>query len=260
MTDLRFTLEAEDQDEPVDAGDFSVFLASVLDCLRALEGETNAQAPVAYKVVDLKIGSAGIELRPASSGDLDRSAEQVAESFEMGFNALKEDAIRAAPFSRATKRKFLALTKPLRRTTTRIRFAGSSGEVTLSRRTPLRDLPDVRTEAVARGSLTGNVDALNVHRRPVFYIYPPSGPTKVKCTFDPAMLDQLREAIKRNTTVTGLLEYSSGSAFPTRMHVEQVEVNPPDSELPSMASMWGAAPSLTAGRSVREHLESLRDE
>lgn len=259
MTDLRFTLEAEHGEASVDAGDFSLFLDSVLKVLRALEGETNAQTPVHYSVVDLQIGSAAIGLRPTSAGDRDQSAERVAESFEAGFVALQQDQIRTAPFSRETKKKFLALTKPLQKATTNIRFTGSSGEVSLSRRGAIRDLPPVKTEAVARGSLKGNVEALNVHRRSVFYVYPKSGPTKVKCTFEPSMLDQLRAAIKRNTSVFGLLEYSSGSAFPTHMYVERVEVNPPDSELPSMASMWGGAPDLTKGRSVEEYLASIRD-
>jgi hypothetical protein len=261
MPNLRFTLKAEgDDDAAVDASDFSAFLSSLLTCLKALETETNAQAPVEYKVVDLEIGSAAIELRPVSTGDLDKSASEVARSFSSGFSALQRDEIRRAPFSRGTKEKFLALTKPLRRTTRAIEFKGIDEDIVLSRRVPVRDLPATKTEAVARGSLKGNIDALNVHSRPVFYIYPRSGPTRVRCTFDPHLLDALREAIKRNTTVFGLVEYEAGSAFPAKMYVERVEINPPDTELPTLASFWGAAPNLTGGKSTQDYIDSLRDE
>lgn len=261
MPNLRFTLDAESgEDEAVDAADFSTFLASLLSCLSALEKETNAQAPVEYKVVDLEIGSAAIELQPVSTGDLDKSAAEVANTFEEGFAALQRDDIRSTRFSRSTKNKFLELTKPLRRATRAIEFTGSSGRLVISRQVPLRDLPTPKTQAVSRGSLKGNVDALNVHRTPVFYLYPRSGPTRVRCTFDASLLDELRQAIKRNTTVFGLVEYEAGSAFPARIYVEDVDINPPDSELPTLASMWGAVPDLTGEQSTQAFLDAARDE
>lgn len=260
MTSLRFTLRAQRDDEAVSADDFSSFLASVLACLKSLEDETGVQTPVEYKVVDLEMGSAAIELQPLSSGDRGRSAEKVAHGFEEGFEALQKGAIRSTNFTRKTKSRFIALAKPLRKNTRTIEFRGERREVVLSRRSPVKELPAPKTEAVARGSLKGDVDALNVHAKRVFYIYPRSGPTRVRCTFDAGLLDDLRQAIKRNTTVFGLKEYQAGSAFPTKMYVERVEVNPPDSELPTLESFWGSAPGLTGGLPARDYLDSIRDE
>ncbi len=261
MSNLRFTLKsAEGGDEAVNAADFASFLSSLLACLSALEDETRVQAPVEYKVVGLEVGSAVIEIRPVSSGDLDRSAERVARTFEEGFAALENDEIRSTPFSRRTKARFLQLAKPLRRSTRAIEFRGTSQTVTLSRREPLRDLPRPKTIALSRGSMKGDVDAMNVHSKPVFYLYPRSGPTRVRCTFGPELLDQLREAIKRSTTVFGLMEYEAENAFPVRVLVERVEVNPPDDQLPALISLWGAAPHLTGSQSTREYLDGLRDE
>lgn len=261
MPNLRFTLKAEGgEDEAVNADDFSGFLTSLLRCLKALENETNAQAPVEYKVVDLEIGSATIELQPVSTGDLDRSAVEVASSFEEGFAALQRDEIRSTRFSMDTKSKFLELGKPLRRATRAIEFTSSSADLVLTRRVPLRELPTPRTEAVSRGSLKGNVDALNVHSSPIFYVYPRSGATRVRCSFDPELLDELRQAIKRSTTVFGLVEYEVGNAFPAKIYVDRIEINPPDSDLPTLASLWGAAPDLTGGLATQEFLDSIRNE
>ena len=261
MATLRFTLRSErGEDEAVDARDFAKFLSAVLACLGALEEHTAAQAPVEYRITDLQTGSAAIEIQPASTGDLDRSADAVAESFALGFDALQRRALRDVPFSRKVKSRFIALAKPLKKRTRSIELISSFAEpVLLSRRTPVVELPPVKTEAVSRGSLKGAVDALNVHNKPVFYIYPKSGPLRVKCTFDAALLDDLRQAIKRNTTAYGLMEYEPGNPFPTSMFVERVEVNGPDSALPSMASLFGAAPHLTGDKGTAEFLNALRD-
>lgn len=259
MAKLRFRLEGPpDEEGTVAAGDFSDFLSSLLDCLKQIEKETSAQAPVEYRIVGLEVGSAVLELEPRSEGDVGRSAARVAEQFEAGFSALQAGEIRRAPFSRRTKSSFLSLMKPLRRDTRSIEFTGHT-EHRLSRRATLQELPPARTDAISVGAISGRVDALNVHRTPVFYLYPTSGPPRVPCNFDPTLLDDLRAAIRRHTTVRGALEYEAGNPFPTRVVVQEVEVNPPDAELPTLASLYGSVPNLTAGQDSAAFIRAQRD-
>jgi hypothetical protein len=116
-----------------------------------------------------------------------------------------------------------------------------------------------RAETFSTGSYSGFVDALNVHKEPVFYLYPTIGP-RVACQFDPQwLLDQVRGAIRRYTTVYGLLEYAEGSPFPDRLVVDRIEVNPPVSELPTLASLHGIAPQLAGGVDSVTYVRRLRD-
>ncbi len=261
MPNLRFILRGEGKDDDlVDASDFSSFLRALLACLGALEEETAAQAPVEYRITGLEIGSAAIELEPISTGDLNKSAEAVSESFSRGFAALQNDGLLRSGFTRKTQSRFLDLTKPLRHATRAIEFGVEGGQpVRITRASPIRALPEVKVTAVSQGSVKGAVDALNVHSQPLFYVYPKSGPKRVRCSFPVELLDDLREAIKRNTTVYGLMEFQGGSPFPTELKVERVEVHPPDSELPRLASLWGTDPRIASGRPATEFVQALRD-
>lgn len=259
MQNLRFRLEgSKEAGGEVAARDFAQFLDALLKCLNLLEKETKAQAGVHYRIAGLETGSAVIEVRPSSPGDVDKSAAAVADTFEAGFRALEEGRIRAAPFGRKTKAAFVQLLRPLNHETRSIEFVGRERHG-IVRGVAIPEIPTPKIEATATGSVAGHIEALNVHSRFVFYLYPESGAQRIPCAFDPAMLDEVRKAIKRHARVVGAIEYEPGNPFPVRVVVEGIEVTPPPEALPTLASLTGLLGEIPGGRSSVGHVRHLRD-
>jgi hypothetical protein len=74
------------------------------------------------------------------------------------------------------------------------------------------------------------------------------------------MLGQVREAIKRNVTVWGKLDFEPENPFPHRVAVTRMELHPPDSELPTLAELKGMAPGCAGGLTSVDFVRALRDE
>ena len=72
-------------------------------------------------------------------------------------------------------------------------------------------------------------------------------------------MDDVRTALKKYVTVHGLMGYRIGNPFPISITVERFEINPPEQELPTLASLRGLAPDLTGGLSSEEYIRQLRD-
>ncbi len=261
MTDiatLRFRLKgAPGAERSIDAGDLSDFLVSLLRCLKRLEEESLPQALVQYRVVDLGVGSARLAIEPRSKSDANRSANIVARSFESGIGALVNGKIGETNFERRTKESFLGLLKPLSQETHTIEFTGLQDHV-LKRRSLLENVLPRKIAGTSIGSVSGRIQALNVHRNPVFYLYPP-GSARVACTFVADLLPDVLGAVEQHATVHGATEYEPDNPFPSRVEVDRLEVHPPDEALPALSDLYGAVPNLTGGTEGAAFIRALRD-
>lgn len=212
-----------------------------------------------YKIVDLEIGSAVISLEAEAEAGSEVDAADVVGRFAEGVMAYRDGTLPMSRFDRETQQAFGQMLAPLRRSLRSFAMVVDEVEVVLASHElrPLQLRPESETAAV--GSFSGFVDALNVHSDSVFYLYPTQGPTKISCTFDRGILEEVRSAIKRYTTVFGLLEYTEGSPFPSRIVVSRLEVNPPSNELPTLRSLVGIAPNLTRGVDAVTFVRRQRD-
>ena len=101
-------------------------------------------------------------------------------------------------------------------------------------------------ENIQAGSISGKLDAINVHNRTnKFYLYPALGPKKVMCHFPEAMVDEAIAAIQRHIEVSGTFKYKRRDFFPYEIEVEKLRVFPRIDELPSFMSLRGLAPNAT---------------
>ncbi|MDZ4685289.1 MAG: hypothetical protein SH850_09375 [Planctomycetaceae bacterium] len=89
------------------------------------------------------------------------------------------------------------------------------------------------------GSVSGIVKQLDVHGKHTFVLFPPMLGSDVKCSFQPEKFETVRAALKRHVTVFGLMHYGLGRSFPVTADVDDIEIHPPDSELPSLLDMEG---------------------
>jgi hypothetical protein len=111
-------------------------------------------------------------------------------------------------------------------------------------------------QVVSNGTLTGALDAMNVHGegRFWFWIYPSTGPTRVRCHAPAEFRDLITRNPKRIVRVEGAKYYRPNSAHPHKIHVENVELAPQVEHLNSIRGALrdaGTEP-LTASRDAWE--------
>jgi hypothetical protein len=94
-------------------------------------------------------------------------------------------------------------------------------------------------DQVFEGSITGVLLAIHLHNTTRFEIYPPVGPRKIACTFPTALRKQVIEGIDHNVRVVGKLRYKHWAPFPHAIAVTEIQVYPPNSELPTLESLYG---------------------
>lgn len=107
------------------------------------------------------------------------------------------------------------------------------------------------------GSVSGRVEALNIHKKRVFYVYPVSGPTRVACRFPKDMFDQVQAAIGRYVTVHGEIDYDDTGTFPALVAVDRIETH--EGERPRLRDLFGAVPNLTGGMESAAYIRAIRD-
>ncbi|MCX6841288.1 MAG: hypothetical protein NTX53_03250 [candidate division WOR-3 bacterium] len=114
-------------------------------------------------------------------------------------------------------------------------------------------------DEVVQGSMTGMLEMINIHNDANrFTIYPPAGPSRVDCRFRAAQTAKAIQGVGHNVCVKGQLRYKARDRFPYAVDVEDVEIYPPDNELPTLSDLRGAAPDITGNLTVEEFIERLR--
>ena len=240
----------------VDARDFADLVTATLACLRCLEEESDSTVAVVHRLVGLKLGSAVVTIRPESKDDRNSTAKEVAANFERGIQALEESSIAETSFSAKTQRSFVGIQKPLKRGNRAIEFKGRA-EYRLSYDTLHRTARAKKREIKSIGSVSGRVEALNIHEKRVFYVYPVSGPARVACRFRKDMFDQVQAAIGRYVTVHGEIDYDQTGAFPANVVVDRIEAH--EGEGPRLKDLFGAVPNLTGGVESAAYIRAMRD-
>jgi hypothetical protein len=96
------------------------------------------------------------------------------------------------------------------------------------------------------GSVSGKLEALNLHRTNQFSIYPSAGATKVTGSFPVEKRETVKAGIDRFVTVHGILRYKMWSPFPHAIDADDIDVHPQESDLPRLSDLKGIAPNLTA--------------
>jgi hypothetical protein len=116
-------------------------------------------------------------------------------------------------------------------------------------------------EEVAWGTLTGFLDAVNLHERNVFYLWPRVGPKRVHCTFDRTIRDSVKAAITHYVEVAGRIHYRRRSNTATSMSgVYSIEVLEDADTGTRLSDLRGIAPNATAGMDTRDFVDSYDED
>ena len=247
---------------PADQGrvhlrDFNVVARSLNHCLHECERcLTGTRALIEYEVTGLHSGSAMLEVQPIRDGSITVADEvttlffQAVELLEQGDSGRDS---RLMLLDDAAWESMRCLYTPARRSNARVEVCGI--ELTSEFIASIdRQLAMSHSEL---GSLSGTVEIVDIHNRSQFSIFPPISNVGVPCHFTEEMFDSVMAAMKRHVTVHGLLHYARDGALPKRIDVEEIEVHPDDSELPTLHDLRGVlALSVDSVDAVR----ALRDE
>ncbi|WP_395742192.1 hypothetical protein [Prosthecobacter sp.] len=84
-------------------------------------------------------------------------------------------------------------------------------------------------QIVSYGTLTGDLDALNVHgeQANMIWIYPSSGPERVACRVPSRFKSLISKSAQKTVKVTGRKHYRPGGIHPHFVDVEDVVIIPP---------------------------------
>jgi len=138
-----------------------------------------------------------------------------------------------------------------------IRDGGPALEVSPALRTNAEKI--LKPKLRSLGTVKGRLEYLNIHgTRNVLRIFPEIGPAKVTCYFPEHLLDKAKSGIGQTVRVRGLVTYLARDAHPSSVRVEEIDVLPPNDELPNLSELRGAAPDLTGDLSSEDFIREIR--
>lgn len=113
----------------------------------------------------------------------------------------------------------------------------------------------------SHGSISGMLEAINIHQGARFTIYPNIGPSKVTgVAHSKELRDLIKAGIDRHVTAYGILKYKNWDPFPYAIEADDIEIHPLPDDLPSLKSLGGTVPKLTGELSTEEFIERVRSE
>lgn len=255
--EIKVRLVGSDEDNgAVRFEDLRIFCDKMAICLRRSETVVAKRSGrIRYRVVELHAGSAAMTLeaiRPKNGAD--RRAE-VVEFFKSTVADLQAGTSVDPRLTPDDLRGFRDLLGRLKRT--KEVWIGE-GQLTSQYLANIDKI--LRSSIRSEGAVSGLLEKLNVHNRNEFVLFPPVLGAQVACTFPEELFEHVRAAIKRNVTVSGTLFYHPNKPFPELVHVRELEIHPPDEELPKLGELRGLFAGCTNGLSAVEFVRALRDE
>ena len=107
------------------------------------------------------------------------------------------------------------------------------------------------------GEIEGRLEHVNFHgREKKFFIYPNSGPSRVRCDFVAGLKEAVKRSLDERVVVRGQKHYRRNQTFPHQIKVTEIELLE-SSVVPHLADLGGA---LKDDRGTVEAIRQMRDE
>lgn len=254
---------AHERDGNLRLSDFANGLESLGGLLNRIDRQIyDGKATQELRVVDLSHSSPAtvtIELAPESPGFVDNGPNITSRVFQI-IDQIKNDLVMDY-LGYEVLIAFRDLTKGLGKAVESLVLTSGDISADLDKQFARRVRELAETEDECTGEFEGTLEQINIHAGAnTFRIYPYAGPTSVICRFKQKHLDEAKDAIGRAVCVYGILRYQPMANWPHEILVDEIEVFPPDDELPTFENLKGLAPLATGDQRSEDFVKDLRDE
>lgn len=216
----------------------------------------NTEGKVKFKISDLKHHSAELCIEPLLSESDSNGASDVITTFVDTIEKLEHSEEIDDKLDYSTYEEIRKFRKYFDKNGSRLSINGTF----LTHHFVSNVNNIVKPTVSSFGSVSGKLEALNLHKSNTFVLYPVPGDDReqIKCHFEEADLKGVLECVNKKVTVRGELFYSRKKSFPVRVKVEEFQPEEPDENLPSLLSLEGIFEGGTEN-SV-DQIRKLRDE
>lgn len=259
---IRITVDGDPRDQGhVRLSDFLKQLESVRKALRYTAAllQAGEQANVYYRIIDAKRESpltVTLEAVAEKSPDLPR---MVVGKFFDSITEIKKHGKIPADFDYPTAEAYREIVTPQHQHVSALVIANSRRRIAIDYQFEEKIDKAIGPDEFAEGSITGTLDTVKLHNVTAFEIFPTIGPKRVVCHFRPEIKEKVKQALERYVCVYGTLRYKHWDKFPHAIDAMDLDIYPPDDELPKLSELRGISPDLTGGLEAHEFLEKIRD-
>lgn len=213
---------------------------------------------IAYEITNASVGSLVLALKPVASDATPIEPTEVLRTFTSDLNDIGDQKFRPT-MTTELSREYLALVRTLGGSDSIVEYSFEQNRVHIdpafrgSFEVALKER--VTKDAVVIGSL----DAITVHKRYVFYLYPKlerSG--RIECRFPTEMLDHIAGLIEHTVEVRGSGHYGPVGLYPSKIDVSSLpRVLSCDEEL--LRSSVGKMKLVPKGMTAAQYLVKNRE-
>lgn len=266
MPEECITVEMEGSDE--DGGDvrlveFIEELNAVHSALRHVQQWVTTDAnPVSYRVLKLSHSSPsrvtiGIIPRTPVHAETPR---RMSRRFAYALQTVRRKHRYSQNVDPQVLESFTRVTSPLDKNMKSIKFLrNQESAIRVDRQFALNLKEILMNEYEERDEIVGMIEALNIHDKAQFHIYPPIGAAKILCRAPVSLRADVSNNAGKKVAVDGWALYRKDAPFPHMMRVERITPLPSDDELPRLSDLHGIAPDATKGEKPEDFVRGLRD-
>jgi len=212
-----------------------------------------------FRVTGLSCGSPAIVETEAVP--IERSVDHSAEVIRRFFTGLNDIKRGKAPkeFGVDVLESYKNVSKVLKKNVTDIVLTSEGVHVELKEDLEPKITEIIGEDEIMQGSVSGILERINIHAGVnKFRIYPVAGAKKVDCHFPDSLLKKATGAVDRYINVEGKIKYKGKANFPYAVEIEDIEIYPEESELPTFSELRGIAPNATGSLSSEEFVKRIR--
>lgn len=242
--------------------DFVQQLSVIREALDGIDGEFfgHGTPTTNYRVVDLSHSSpAAVILEPFP---IDKQQNNAAAVVERLLDAVRQINQGTSPddMDSIMLEKIGKIARPYRRHVSEVVLSSDGEEVRISKTFEANIEKIIGEDLVFDGHLDGTLEMINFHREAnKFQIFPLIGASKITCHFPGELLPKAIQSVGKNIRVHGKLKQKQRDRYPYGVDVNEIEILPIETDLPTFADIRGIAPNFTGGISSVEFVQRLRN-
>lgn len=263
---IRIIVQGDPRDKGhVRLNDFLRQLDSIRAALKQTEHLVREErSSLYYRIIEAKQKSPlTVVLECVDEQHTPELPQKVVGKFLDSISQIKKRGTIPRDFDYPTAESYREIAAPQHRHVSSLIIANSRKRVVIDEQYEEKLAKAIGPDEYAEGSVTGTLDTIKLHNRTAFEIFPTIGPKKVTCHVSPDASTDLKEKIKLGlehyVRVYGRLRYKHWDKYPHAIDAREIEIYPPEAELPKLSDLRGSIPELTGNLTEDEFLEKASD-